>query len=162
MIRRVSFFSMIFLSAWLSAGAAKDTGFDILAFYRALSRQSLELVDVQLKKLAKASLPQKEAYEGVALMTKSRLSPDKAQQVELFRNGRVKLENMIAKDPGNPEYRFLRILIQENVPVNFPYRSNLEEDGRFVIDNFARLPSSVKLVVRAYSKDSATLKSLKG
>jgi len=162
MIRRVSLFAMLLLAVRLSAGAVSDAGFDILAFYRALSRQNLELVDGQLKKLATARLPQKEAYEGVALMTKSRLTPDKAQQVELFRNGRVKLENMISKDPDNPEYRFLRILIQENVPVNFPYRSNLQEDAHFVMDNFARLPREVKFVVRAYSKDSPTLKSFKG
>jgi hypothetical protein len=65
---------------------------------------------------------------------------------------------MIAAEPDNVEYRFLRLSIQEHTPKIVGYKSNLEADKAFIIKHFAKLSLVVQRAVKDYSKESKILK----
>lgn len=131
--------------------------FDRSAFYTVVAGNSLADMDAQLNVLSNSSIPEKEAYEGVLLMKKAGVVSGLKNKLNQFKAGRRKLEAALAKDNNNPEFRFLRLMIQENAPGILNYNDQLEEDSQFVGKHFTRLSPVVKKAVTAYSKSSKIL-----
>jgi hypothetical protein len=146
--------------ALFSAQKKAPGSFDKLGFYRDLSRNSLKLLDGQLRQVAQLKGADKEAFEGALLMKRAMLVDDKQEKFSLFRTGRSKLDQVIDQNPATAEYRFLRLVIQENVPVDFPYRSNISSDAQLIRAQFKALSPDLKQVIRRYSKQSQTLATL--
>jgi hypothetical protein len=68
------------------------------------------------------------------------------------------LEKAILKNNKNAEYRFLRLIIQENAPKVLKYNANIKEDVKVVSSEYLSFASEVKSAVVNYSKTSASLK----
>ncbi|MEO7766486.1 MAG: hypothetical protein ABIS01_03630, partial [Ferruginibacter sp.] len=102
--------------------------------------------------------PEKRAYEGALMMKKAGLIAKPKDKLATFREGRSTLEAAIKNDEGNVEYRFLRLIIQENAPKIVKYRQNLKNDSELVISSFKKLPLAVQQAIRDYSKKSSLLK----
>jgi hypothetical protein len=80
--------------------------------------------------------------------------------MNLFNAGKKILESEIKTNSENVEYRFLRLLIQENAPKVLKYNGNVEEDAIAIVAGYSKLKESTKNAIESYAKKSASLKGL--
>jgi hypothetical protein len=131
--------------------------FDKAAFYKAIASEDVQQLDTQLGILKGIDITEKEGYEGALLMRKAGLKGGPKEKLSLFKSGHIKLEKAISKDEKNIEYRFLRIIIQENAPKVLGYHFDLEKDSDYIRKNFKKLSSIVQNAIADYSKKSKIL-----
>jgi hypothetical protein len=129
--------------------------------YRALRSPQLALLDAQISSLNASGNALTRAFEGALFMRKAGLLQQPAEKLKLFRRGKEELENEIRSDPGNTEFRFLRLIIQENSPPVLQYKSSLKEDAEQIENGFSTLEAALKKEIRAYSRSSQVLKDEK-
>ena len=152
-------FSLFFLLTGIVVkGTGKEQTFDKSSFYAAMSSDKLDVINKQLIILKGLSIAEKEAFEGALLMRKSGLVRTANEKLSLFKLGRLKLEGAISKNIDNIEFRFLRVIIQENTPKIVKYKKELEADVKLICSNFKDLPAFLQQVINDYSKKSSVLK----
>ena len=100
----------------------------------------------------------KMAYLGTMKMKKAEYLKTPKDKLAVFKEGKWLLENAIVKNNKNAEYRFLRLIIQENAPKVLKYNANIKEDVKVISSEYSSLTSEVKSAVLNYSKTSASLK----
>ncbi|SDC67879.1 hypothetical protein [Niabella drilacis] len=131
------------------------------AFYTALASSSVKTIDAQISQVAgyttAAGAP---AFIGALEMRKAGLVTIPAKKLSIFKQGHKKLESVIKADPKEAEYRFLRLMIQENAPKSLGYSKNIAEDSKMVRDQFASLPAVTQQSIKSYSKKSKSLSGL--
>lgn len=132
--------------------------FDKNAFYAAMAGENVEELNTILTRLKETTIPEKAAYEGALLMKKAGLVKKPKDKLSLFKLGHIKLEAIIKADEDNIEYRFLRLMIQENAPKIVKYKSDLKNDTALIIKSFRKLPPVVQQAIKDYSKNSKFLK----
>lgn len=126
--------------------------------YKALSDDSLETIDTAFKTLAKSEdSSQKNAYIGVLTMKKAGYVDGAFNKLELFKEGKAILEAEIKSYPENTEYRFLRLIIQENAPSILRYKNEIDTDKKHIIHNFGKLEKALKTEILNYAKNSTVL-----
>lgn len=157
---KMFFFLPLLVAVIIVKGNMSNTGFDKFAFYSALATNDLETINTQLSIVRTSSVSEKEAYEGTLLMKKAGLVTKAKEKLTLFKAGRLKLEASIKKNNGNPEFNFLRLIIQEHAPKIVDYRNNLENDASVVRSNYKTLPQVVQQAINDYNKKSRILKLL--
>jgi|SRR5690606_26732475 len=126
-------------------------------FYDAIASDDLDKVEQNIKILEKTDIPEKEGFEGALLMKKAGWIKGLGEKLSVFKEGNKKLEGALSADPNNTEYRFLRLVIQENAPNILGYNNNLQEDSAHVRQGYASLPSEVIEAIVNYSKESKYL-----
>ncbi|HSZ33677.1 MAG TPA: hypothetical protein VK772_10200 [Puia sp.] len=129
------------------------------AFYKAMQGNNKELVNAQLTEL-KTLEPKnaQNAFLGTMTMKKAGLGGSPSAKLHLFKEGHKMLEAAIMEDPNNAEFRFLRLLIQENAPGILGYRNNEEKDCEIIRKSYKSLPPDLQHVIADYSKKSKFLK----
>jgi hypothetical protein len=127
-------------------------------FYAAMAAKDAATIDKQLDVVRKSSASEKNALEGALLMRKAGVVSGAGKKLKLFKEGKSKLEDAIAKDANNPEYRFLRLMIQENAPGIVNYSGDIDEDKELVRKNHKKLPPAVQSALMAYAKNSKVLR----
>ena len=148
-------FSLLFV---IIKSPLKAQEFDKSVYYSHLSAKDVNVLDKELNTVKNLPLPQRDAYEGALLAKKAGMASKPKDKLNLFKSGRNKLENAIKADNQNAEWRFLRLIIQENSPKIVAYKDEIKEDSEFVRKNFDSLPDSLKKVIADYSKNSKVLK----
>lgn len=128
--------------------------------YDVLASENITAIDNQLKELANSKETSHQAYAGALLMKKAGLVKGPSKKLKFFKEGRKKLEHAIESHKDNGEYRFLRLMIQENAPDILGYNKEMEEDAAMIRQKYASLPAAVKDAIQAYSNESKKLKSL--
>jgi len=128
-------------------------------FFAALSTGDTLKINEQLKKIKASSSSDKQAYTGVLLMRKAELVKGLKRKLDLFKAGGKKLEDAIALHKTNTEYRFLRLLIQENAPMILNYNNNINEDAAMVKSGYSKLSQETQKAVLDYCKKSKVLKT---
>lgn len=151
------FFVALFTHQSLAA-QEKAPGFDRNALYAALAGKSQQPVDEQLTLLQKNPGSDKAAFEGALLMRKAGMVAGAGKKLKLFKEGREKLETAIAGSPDNGEYRFLRLLIQENAPGIVNYKSDIAKDKEIVRQAYKKLSPAVQAAILKYSQTSKVLR----
>jgi hypothetical protein len=131
--------------------------FDKAMFYRAIASENIQQIDTQLGILKGSDIAEKEGYEGALLMQKAGMKGGPKEKLSLFKSGHKKLENAISKDGKNIEYRFLRLMIQENAPKVLGYHFDLEKDSDYIRKNFKKLSPIIQNAIVGYSKKSKVL-----
>jgi hypothetical protein len=131
--------------------------FDKSLFYKAIALEDVDRVDEQLNILKSSSITGKEAFEGTLLMKKAGLVHNPKKKLSLFKSGHQDLEKAINKDRDNAEFRFLRLLIQENAPGILNYNDDLKKDSEYIRKSFKSLSPVVQDAIRDYSKKSKIL-----
>ena len=126
--------------------------------YTALQSGDTSVIRNQIDALEKSTLKEKDAYTGALMMKMSGLLKSGLEKLSVFKKGRVKLEQSIKQDSLNVEYRFLRLLIQENVPDFLNYHSKKAEDAGMIKTSFSKLSPELQETIRNYSKKSKMLK----
>lgn len=152
-LRIILFFSFILAGTH----AFGQSGIDRNSFFNAMSSNSVRLMDAQLSALKNQSGRDKEAFEGAMLMRKSGTLTVPAKKLAMFKQGHKKLEGAIGSNPGNIEYRFLRLMVQENAPRSLGYYKNIDQDSKWVKDNYKSLSAPIQQSVMSYSRKSKAL-----
>jgi hypothetical protein len=153
-----TFLTMVALMTYVNFFAQKTTAsFDRERFYTALSSANSDKINEQLELVKKTDIAEKNAFEGTLLMRKAGLVFGAPQKLSLFKEGHKKLENSIAHDTANVEYRFLRLMIQENAPRMLGYKSNINKDCEMIRRNYKRLSQAVQKAITNYIKTSKSL-----
>jgi hypothetical protein len=147
---------LVFLLATaLVAEAQIDKG----SYYKALSSGEEESIDKILAKLeTEKTSPKVNAYKGALTMKKAGFVKGVGGKVKTFKKGAHLLEDEIKSNPGNTEFRFLRLTIQENAPGILKYNKEIDADKQAVVSGFDRLDTDLKNVITDYAKDSKVLK----
>ena len=128
-------------------------------FYAALKSQDTIKINLYLKAFVDDSSTASCAYRGALLMKKSELKKSKREKIILFKQGRLLLEGVIKKENQNAEFRFLRLIIQENCPAFLRYHDNIKDDADKVKQFYKNFSPQLKREVAEYSRVSKTLKS---
>ena len=134
------------------------SGFRKTGFYQAMAGTNENAIDKQLELLHTAAGSDKNVYEGALLMRKAGLERGAKKKLNLFKEGRRKLEAGIKLDSSNVEFRLLRLMIQEHAPGILGYKNELQKDSLFIKNNFKKLPPIAKEAAIDYSKGSKILK----
>ena len=127
-------------------------------FYSAMASGTLKAIDEQIILLRNSTNEYKTAFEGALLMKKAGLAGGGGRKLNLFKDGHKKLEAAIKKDPDNAEFRFLRLMIQENAPGILGYKDDLKKDSAYIRQSYKKLPAEVQGAISDYSKTSKILK----
>lgn len=150
------FFAMLFFN-FVAFPQDTNISFNKSDFYKAISSVNLTLIDKELQRLNTLTINDKLAFEGTLQMKKAGIVSNLSDKLSLFKAGHLKLEEAIKNDNNNYEYRFLRLIIQENAPSFLNYNSNIKEDSQFIIKNIATLSPEVQQAIRNYTKQSKAL-----
>lgn len=133
---------------------------DIANYYAALSSKDTLKINSALETLQPAKTTTMKAYAGALIMKKSGLIKSAKRKLALFNEGRTLLEEAIEIENKNAEFRFLRLIIQENCPAILKYHDKIKEDTKMVKDSYANFSSEVKKAVADYAQYSPSLKSV--
>ncbi|WP_343633027.1 hypothetical protein [Fluviicola sp.] len=134
---------------------------DRKAIYSALASDSKDIVQKQLdgvQGLKESS--EVKAFKGALQMKAAQFQKTAKDKLNLFNAGKKLLESEIKSNDSNVEYRFLRLLIQENAPKQLKYNGNIEEDALNIAAGYSKLKESTKAAIESYAKKSASLKGL--
>jgi len=153
-------FALLFIVPVISSQAnAILVSFDKSVFYAVMAGENVEELNSLLAQLKETTIPEKVAYEGALLMKKAGLVKKPKDKLSLFKSGRLKLEAAIQGNEENIEYRFLRLIIQENAPKIVKYKNDLKSDTALIVKSFKKLAPVVQQAVKDYCKNSKLLKS---
>ena len=134
---------------------------DRKALYNALASDSKEVVQKQLDGiLAAKESSEVKAFKGALQMKSAQFQKTAKDKLNAFNAGKKLLETEIKSNEGNVEYRFLRLLIQENAPKQLKYNGNIEEDAAAIVMGYSKLKESAKTALETYAKKSEALKNL--
>ncbi|RQP10319.1 MAG: hypothetical protein EAS48_07550 [Chryseobacterium sp.] len=81
------------------------------------------------------------AYYGALLCVRAKHSLNPMQKLQSFNAGKAALEAAVARVPKNVEVRFLRLSIQQNIPRFLNYRSDVDEDRRYLAAHMHKITS---------------------
>lgn len=104
-------------------------------------KNSVEAFYLLLSEVTKDNDPALVAYKGAAIALKARSAKTIKKKKAGFVEGVSYIEHAIEKAPDAIEPRFVRLGIQENTPKVLKYKSNMEEDKRFILTHFENISS---------------------
>ncbi len=156
---RSSVLGFLFIFCLMSVLNAGAQAINRTQIYNALSNSDTVKINEQLKKISQSSSTDKQAFLGVLNMRKAEFVKGVKYKLELFKVGNKQLEQAITKNSINAEYRFLRLLIQENAPAFLNYRSNIKEDVEIVKTSYSRFLNETQHAILDYCKQSKVLKA---
>lgn len=146
---------LILLLVLVSHTHAQPGSVDKASFYMVMKDGKAAAVDSFLTMLN--ANKNTSAYAGALLMKKAGLVSGPAKKLNLFKDGRNKLEAAIAKDTTNAEWRLLRLMIQEHAPGILNYRGEMDSDANLVYKSYKSLPDAAQHAVLDYRKQSGKL-----
>jgi hypothetical protein len=171
---QMGYFKVLILALILSMGRTSAAGKNLVeskttlknisddinrpAFYKAIRENDKTAVKSQLSDLQKAPEGIREAFIGAMTMKEAGLSGDPHSKLSLFKKGRKMLEAAIRLAPDNAEYRFLRLIVQENAPGILGYHNDIEKDSEYIRKCYKLLPNDVQQAIVDYNKKSKNLK----
>lgn len=79
------------------------------------------------------------AYAAAAEMASAQFKFNPLTKLSVFQSGKHKLEECIARNPLQPELRYIRFVIQSRVPAFLGYSSNLNQDKQFLLSQLIQL-----------------------
>lgn len=88
-------------------------------------------------------------YKASAMMQSAKYAFWPTKKLKLFNTGKKQLENYITKYPNDIEARYIRVLIQHNVPKILGYHKNKLDDITFIKQNLSAttLPKAYKELI---------------
>ncbi|MEP7171732.1 MAG: hypothetical protein ABI855_20330 [Bacteroidota bacterium] len=131
---------------------------DVTEFYAALETKDTLKINAFLKILMDDTASASIAYKGALLMTKSAFQKSGIGKLAMFKKGKLLLEEEIKKENTHAEFRFLRLIIQENCPSFLKYHDKINEDASAVKIFYKKFSPELKHAVTNYSKVSKILK----
>ena len=116
------------------------------AFHEIATESQLdEFIENTEEKNCKEAQP----YLASAIMQKAKYAFFPTSKFRYFNQGKELLENFIDAYPHNLEARYVRVLVQRNIPSLLGYKDNIESDIKFInlYIKEANLPADFKNVI---------------
>lgn len=151
--------ALLSFMGWNAGAQNAAAKVDRTSFYAALSNGDMNKLNDQLKRIERLTFDEKNAFAGVLKMRKAEFAKGLKTKLDLFKSGGTQLEDEIAKHKSNAEYRFLRLIMQENAPAILNYNDNIEEDAKIIKASYSKLPAETKAAILDYCKKSKALKA---
>ncbi len=148
------------LICFIGSVSASNIGSDVnrTAFYKAMQSDNITLVDEQISELNSTTSATNNAFLGAMTMRRAGIGGNPFSRLSLFYKGYKLLEASIKQDPNNAEFRFLRLMIQENAPGILGYKDDEEKDSEFIRKSYKSLPEDLQKAIADYNKISKILK----
>tara|TARA_B100001173_G_scaffold89691_1_gene77163 strand:- start:7176 stop:7649 length:474 start_codon:yes stop_codon:yes gene_type:complete len=123
---------------------------EIRDFYYKVGLEKVELEDFEyfLNKKKKISYPALEGYRAVVWFLKAKDFYNPYRKYEAFVEGKKQLELLIQKYPSNIELHFLRLTIQDHLPIFLGYNNQIDTDKKFIKTNLQDLKNDSDLKAR--------------
>jgi hypothetical protein len=103
-------------------------------FYKAIYKESsAEEMLNKLEKTTPSSDPVLAGYKGIAFMLLAKYAFSPLNKYNYFIKGKFYIESAIQNDPKNIELRYLRLIVQNNVPSFLMYSGKLQEDKNAIV-----------------------------
>jgi hypothetical protein len=157
-IKILLFLLFLIAPGFINTVAAQQT-FEKAAFYNVMSSGDIDAVTNELSIVRSSSINNKEGYEGALLMRQAGLVSRPKKKLDLFKEGRIKLETAIQADADYTEFHFLRLAVEEHAPKIVKYHADIETDKAIVIKNFKTLSPAVQHAILDYCKNSKLLRA---
>jgi len=100
-----------------------------------VQRDSCNKFSALLSQIDSNSQPLYICYKGVSNMIQAKYAVNPVVKYSLFNKGKVLIETAIKTDTNNIEMRYLRLSVQNNLPLLLGYSKNIEPDKSFLRDN---------------------------
>lgn len=97
------------------------------------------------------------AYLGALNMKSAALKETPKEKMEVFKKGKDLLEKAITANKKNTEYRFLRLMVQENAPKIVKYAANINEDAAWIKEHYTTCSSEIIQAIKNYAAQSVVL-----
>ena len=137
-MKRMVAVCLVLLAAF-TAQAQIDKGI----YYKALSSGEEASIDKVLAKLeAEKSSSKVNAYKGALTMKKAGFVKGVGGKVKTFKKGASLLEDEIKSNPGNTEFRFLRLTVQEHGPGILKYNKAIDAYKQAVVSGYDKLEAN--------------------
>lgn len=87
-----------------------------------------------------------QAYRASMIMRQADYKHIPWNKFSYFKKGKKLLETCVAADPDNVEIRFVRYMVQSNLPLFLNYSSDIQKDKAFILKNIKtqKLPENLK------------------
>lgn len=123
---------------------------EIRDFYYKVGLEKVDLEDFEyfLNKKEKISYPELEGYRAVVWFLKAKDFYNPYRKYEAFVEGKKQLELLIQRYPSNIELHFLRLTIQDNLPVFLGYNDQIDIDKKFIKTKLQDLQNDSDLKTR--------------
>jgi hypothetical protein len=129
------FFFMFLFVAKSYAGEPEiqevKTLFQASAHSKVAANQLLKL----LSEVGSSPSPLLICYKGAAEMMQAKYGFNPLHKFNRFKKGKKLIEHAVEKEPENVEIRFLRFIIQTNLPGFLNYNEHIQRDKSFLIAN---------------------------
>lgn len=135
-------------------------------FHQAIDQSKIAEALMQDLSLQKSKSTYLEAYEAALYMVNAKYLFLPTSKYASFKKGKVQLESIIANNPNNVEFRYLRLIIQKNVPQFLGYHDKQASDQLFLLYQFKNiqdqdLKSRIKgFLIKNCKLDAAQIKYL--
>lgn len=128
-------------------------------FFKTLESGNQSSITAMEKKVAESTVnDDQKAYYGAILMKTSEYQKTAGDKLKKFKEGKALLEGVIQNNSTNAEYRFLRLMIQENAPKILKYNTNISEDVSLIKTNLSKVSKEIKQAITNYESVSKNLK----
>lgn len=117
------------------------------------TKQKTEFFCKVVEKLPSQGLVE-QAYRAVAKIVKAKYEKDNKLRKNLLVTGIKNLESLIEKNPKEYEIRLIRLSVQEHLPKAFKYHDNIQEDVRFLLENYSKQENNLQKLVQKYTRKS--------
>lgn len=135
-----------------------NAALDRKSFFKSISTEDQSTLKAEREKLSKlADSDDKRAFLATIIMKESQFMPTVKGKWDKFVLGKNALEKEIKANANNAEYRFLRLLIQENAPKVVRYSGNVSQDAQFIAKNLSTINAITKKTIQDYAKKSPAL-----
>ena len=129
----------------------------VRGFYEVLDTSTLSETDAMINDLGSSDTAL--AYKGALMMRRAEYLSGSFNKLNSFKEGKVLLEKAITSNPQNVEFRFIRLMIQENVPWILGYSGEVDEDAEMIVSGYQKQRDDLKLVMKGYASESDALKN---
>ncbi|RNL89157.1 hypothetical protein ED312_07610 [Sinomicrobium pectinilyticum] len=102
-------------------------------FNKEICMQTLDI----LENITKSS--RQTAYLGAFQIISAKHLFNPFKKLKIFSEGKKNLEKAVAQVPDDVEVRFIRMSIQREIPGILNYKSDLEEDKKFIVNNYSHI-----------------------
>ncbi|CAL2074655.1 hypothetical protein [Tenacibaculum sp. 190524A02b] len=99
------------------------------AFHQAITKEQEEAFIIKYKRSNKTSV---KAYVVSLKMKQAKYKFFPWKKLSVFNKGKKELEQLIKEHPENVDLRYVRLVIQENIPAILNYKSSITEDKEFL------------------------------
>ena len=129
---------------------------DVNKFYNVFLSNSNEQIDKLLVEYNSIKRTNSiiNVYKGALLIKKASLNNIPAKKLEYFKIGKSLIEQEIKTNQKDVEYRFIRLIAQEQSPAMLKYKNNIQEDKKMILLSFKDMEQIYKDRIVDYSKIS--------